>query len=159
LTPWSARATACFSPNAERDDIRLITPMHVAAYIEQHPGSPQTIKQHLAAIKISRCSLITWWWARSFQWIRRPWSLPLLATRTLLESQIATQSVYCKRDKWMKIWLPPPLSSGGSAGQFAAEPWRILAVKWTALVRCPISLSLLVKLLRSRLKSRLLKLP
>jgi integrase/recombinase XerD len=34
------------------DDIRLITPMHVAAYIEQHPGSPQTIKQHLAAIKM-----------------------------------------------------------------------------------------------------------
>jgi integrase/recombinase XerD len=27
-------------------------PMHVAAYIEQHPGSPQTIKQHLAAIKM-----------------------------------------------------------------------------------------------------------
>ena len=24
----------------------------VAAYIEQHPGSPQTIKQHLAAIKM-----------------------------------------------------------------------------------------------------------
>jgi hypothetical protein len=24
--------------------------MHVAAYIERHPGSPQTIKQHLAAI-------------------------------------------------------------------------------------------------------------
>src|ERR1700726_781743 len=34
------------------DDIRLITPMHVAAYIEKHPGSPQTIKQHLAAIKM-----------------------------------------------------------------------------------------------------------
>ena len=34
------------------DDLRLITPMHVAAYIEQHPGSPQTIKQHLAAIKM-----------------------------------------------------------------------------------------------------------
>jgi integrase/recombinase XerD len=34
------------------DDIRLITPMHVAAYIEQYPGSPQTIKQHLAAIKM-----------------------------------------------------------------------------------------------------------
>src|SRR6476660_957768 len=26
--------------------------MHVAAYIEKHPGSPQTIKQHLAAIKM-----------------------------------------------------------------------------------------------------------
>jgi site-specific recombinase XerC len=26
--------------------------MHVAAYIEQHPGSPQTIKQHLAAIRM-----------------------------------------------------------------------------------------------------------
>jgi hypothetical protein len=26
--------------------------MHVAAYIEQHAGSPQTIKKHLAAIKM-----------------------------------------------------------------------------------------------------------
>jgi len=34
------------------NDLRLITPMHVAAYIEQHPGSLQTIKQHLAAIKM-----------------------------------------------------------------------------------------------------------
>jgi hypothetical protein len=33
------------------DDIRLITPMRLAAYIEQHPGSPQTIKLRLAAIK------------------------------------------------------------------------------------------------------------
>jgi hypothetical protein len=32
------------------DDIRLITPMHVAVYIEQHPGSPPTVKQHMAAI-------------------------------------------------------------------------------------------------------------
>jgi integrase/recombinase XerD len=34
------------------DDIRSITPMLVAAYMEKHPGSPQTIKQHLAAIKM-----------------------------------------------------------------------------------------------------------
>jgi len=34
------------------DDIRAITPTHVAAYIERHPGSPQTIKQHLAGIKM-----------------------------------------------------------------------------------------------------------
>jgi site-specific recombinase XerD len=49
-----ARACAQFLAWSERhvDDIRLITPMHVAAYIEQHPGSPQTIKQHLAAIKM-----------------------------------------------------------------------------------------------------------
>ncbi len=40
------------NPEQHLDDIRLITPMHVAAYIEQHPGSPQTIKQHLAAIKM-----------------------------------------------------------------------------------------------------------
>jgi hypothetical protein len=49
-----ARACAQFLAWSEQhlDDIRLITPMHVAAYIEQHPGSPQTIKQHLAAIKM-----------------------------------------------------------------------------------------------------------
>jgi integrase/recombinase XerD len=49
-----ARACAQFLAWSENhvDDIRLITPMHVAAYIEKHPGSPQTIKQHLAAIKM-----------------------------------------------------------------------------------------------------------
>jgi hypothetical protein len=31
------------------DDLRLITPIHVAAYIEKDPGSPQTIKQQLTA--------------------------------------------------------------------------------------------------------------
>jgi hypothetical protein len=49
-----ARACGQFLSWSEQrvDDLRLITPMHVAAYIEQHPGSPQTIKQHLAAIKM-----------------------------------------------------------------------------------------------------------
>src|SRR5208337_34522 len=49
-----ARACAQFLAWSEQhvNDIRAITPMHVAAYIEQHPGSPQTIKQHLAAIKM-----------------------------------------------------------------------------------------------------------
>jgi hypothetical protein len=48
-----ARACSQFLTWCENhvDDLRLITPMHVAAYMEQHPGSPQTIKQHLAAIK------------------------------------------------------------------------------------------------------------
>lgn len=29
-----------------------IEPMHVAAYIETHPGAPQTVKQHLAGIRM-----------------------------------------------------------------------------------------------------------
>jgi hypothetical protein len=32
------------------DDIMLITPMHVAVYIEQHPGSPPTVKQDMTTI-------------------------------------------------------------------------------------------------------------
>jgi integrase/recombinase XerD len=49
-----ARACAQFLVWCERhiSDLRAITPMHVAAYIEQHPGAPQTVKQHLAAIKM-----------------------------------------------------------------------------------------------------------
>jgi hypothetical protein len=49
-----ARACAQFLawPEQHVDDLRLIKPMHAAGYIEQHPGSPQTIKQHLAAIKM-----------------------------------------------------------------------------------------------------------
>lgn len=29
-----------------------IEPIHVAAYVEQHPGSPMTVKQHMAAIRM-----------------------------------------------------------------------------------------------------------
>jgi len=49
-----ARACSQFLSWSEQhvDDLRLITAMHVAAYIEQHPGSPQTVKQHLAAIRM-----------------------------------------------------------------------------------------------------------
>jgi site-specific recombinase XerD len=49
-----ARACAQFLAWCEQhvDDLGLIMPMHVAAYIEQRPGAPQTIKQHLAAIKM-----------------------------------------------------------------------------------------------------------
>src|SRR3974390_924861 len=49
-----ARGCAQFLAWCEQhvDDLRLITPMHVAAYIEQHPGSTQTIKKHPAAIKM-----------------------------------------------------------------------------------------------------------
>jgi integrase/recombinase XerD len=49
-----ARACSHFLAWSEQhvDDLRLITPMHVAAYIEQHPGSPQTVKQHLSAIRM-----------------------------------------------------------------------------------------------------------
>jgi site-specific recombinase XerD len=32
--------------------LRDIQPVHVAAYIEQHPGSKPTVKQHLAAIRM-----------------------------------------------------------------------------------------------------------
>lgn len=32
--------------------LHQIEPIIVAAYIEQHPGSPQTVKQHLAAIRM-----------------------------------------------------------------------------------------------------------
>jgi site-specific recombinase XerD len=32
--------------------LREIQPVHVAAYIEQHPGSKPTVKQHLAAIRM-----------------------------------------------------------------------------------------------------------
>lgn len=32
--------------------LKTIEPMHVAAYIEKHPGAPQTVKQHLAGIRM-----------------------------------------------------------------------------------------------------------
>src|SRR5262249_8210674 len=55
-----ARACSQFLTWCEQhvDDLRLITPMHVAAYIEQHPGSPQTTKQHLSPIKMLCGSLV-----------------------------------------------------------------------------------------------------
>jgi integrase len=39
-----------------REDIE---PTHVAAYIEQHPGSPPTVKQHLAALRMLFDWLVT----------------------------------------------------------------------------------------------------
>jgi integrase/recombinase XerD len=40
-------------------DLRAITPIVVAAYIEQHPASPPTVKQHLAAIRMLFDWLVT----------------------------------------------------------------------------------------------------
>jgi site-specific recombinase XerD len=33
-------------------ELETIEPIHVAAYVERHPGSPPTIKQHMAAIRM-----------------------------------------------------------------------------------------------------------
>ena len=46
----SANARSSFCASREKED--LAWEVEVRAYIEQHPGSPQTIKQHLAAIKM-----------------------------------------------------------------------------------------------------------
>jgi site-specific recombinase XerD len=49
-----ARAVGSFFRWCEEYELDLIDiePIHVAAYIEQHPGSPPTVKQHLAAIRM-----------------------------------------------------------------------------------------------------------
>ena len=46
----------CQSYRLDRLDIE---PIHVAAYIERHPGSPPTVKQHLAAIRMLFDWLVT----------------------------------------------------------------------------------------------------
>lgn len=59
----AAYSRACERFYAWCSDQRLrlesIEPMHVAAYIEHHPGSAPTIKQHLAAIKMLCDWLVT----------------------------------------------------------------------------------------------------
>jgi site-specific recombinase XerD len=49
-----ARAVSAFLLWCEERGLRLetIQPLAVAAYIEKHPGSPPTVKQHLAAIRM-----------------------------------------------------------------------------------------------------------
>jgi len=49
-----ARAIGAFFHWCEQYQLKLIDiePIHVATYIEQHPGSPPTVKQHLAAIRM-----------------------------------------------------------------------------------------------------------
>ena len=37
---------------------RMVSPLHVAAYIRTHPGSAPTVKQHLAAIRFARVSAV-----------------------------------------------------------------------------------------------------
>ena len=46
----------CQSYRLERLDIE---PIHVAAYIERHPGAPPTVKQHLAAVRMLFDWLVT----------------------------------------------------------------------------------------------------
>src|SRR5437879_111722 len=49
-----ARAVGSFFGWCRQHRLELIDiePIHVAAYIECHPGSPPTVKQHLAAIRM-----------------------------------------------------------------------------------------------------------
>lgn len=49
-----ARAVRDFLAWCDRRGLTLsrIQPLHVAAYVERHPGSPPTVKQHLAAIRM-----------------------------------------------------------------------------------------------------------
>ena len=56
-----ARAVSAFLIWCERKRLSLtsIRAIHVAAYIETHPGSPQTTKQHLAGIRMLFDYLVT----------------------------------------------------------------------------------------------------
>ena len=57
-----ARAVSAFLTWCEERGLHrleLIEPLIVAAYIEQHPGSPPTVKQHLAAIRMLFDWLVT----------------------------------------------------------------------------------------------------
>ena len=49
-----ARAVGAFFAWCREYGIELIDiePIHVAAYIERHPGAPPTVKQHLAAVRM-----------------------------------------------------------------------------------------------------------
>src|SRR3954465_15926051 len=50
----NARAVGSFFGGCREYRLELIDiePIHVAAYIERHPGSPPTVKQHLDAVKM-----------------------------------------------------------------------------------------------------------
>ena len=49
-----ARAVGAFFAWCQEYRLELIDiePIHVAAYVERHPGSPPTVKQHLAAVRM-----------------------------------------------------------------------------------------------------------
>jgi hypothetical protein len=49
-SPLPLRRSGCYRVSF----YRAITPMHVAAYIEKHPGSPQTVKQLSATIEVAQ---------------------------------------------------------------------------------------------------------
>jgi len=56
-----ARAVGAFFRWCESYRLELIDiePIHVAAYIERHPGAPPTVKQHLAAVRMLFDWLVT----------------------------------------------------------------------------------------------------
>ena len=56
-----ARAVGAFFAWCQEYRLELadIEPIHVAAYVERHPGSPPTVKQHLAAVRMLFDWLVT----------------------------------------------------------------------------------------------------
>src|SRR6266699_2084297 len=48
----AARQFFSWSENRSLHQLDQIRPVVIAGYIEQHPGSPPTVKQHLAAIRM-----------------------------------------------------------------------------------------------------------
>lgn len=56
-----ARAVGRFFAWCEEYELDLldIEPIHVAAYVERHPGAPPTVKQHLAAVRMLFDWLVT----------------------------------------------------------------------------------------------------
>ena len=89
--------------------LELIEPVAVAAYIEQHPGSRPTVKQHLAAIRMLFDWLVTGqilpvnpvWSVRGPKHVVKRGKTPVLSAaeaRTLLDS-IEANSVVGLRDR------------------------------------------------------------
>jgi integrase/recombinase XerD len=106
-----ARAVGTFFAWCEARDFTLaqIEPVVVAAYVEQHPGSRPTVKQHLAAIRILFDWLVTGqivkvnpaWSVRGPSHVVKRGKTPVLSAaeaRTLLDS-IATTTIVGLRDR------------------------------------------------------------
>ncbi len=106
-----SRAVSAFLHWCEKKKLQLtsIHPIHVAAYIEQHEGSPQTRKQHLAAIRMLFDFLVTGhiietnpaYSVRGPKYVIKKGKTPVLTakqTRKLLES-IDTSTIIGLRDR------------------------------------------------------------
>jgi site-specific recombinase XerC len=98
--------------------------MHVAAYIEQHPGSPQTIKQHLAAIRM----LFSWLTEKGVLAMNPAWEVK---TERFSRTEGKTLALCLQ----LLVWLRRRLAATSHKALINVEREHLTRRQWNFLLR------------------------